>query len=99
MLMLTNYQLPKKEPYGSNKSFKYFVGYDDYVIIPLCIKLPQMIGQIKCFDSNQKKPFKATDNKSLKKYTRIWKKNSSLVSIRFDSESAYADNDIHIKFI
>ena len=34
----------KKEPYGSNKSFKYFIGYNDYVIISLCIKLPQMIG-------------------------------------------------------
>ena len=35
----------KEEPYSSKNSFKYFIRYnDDDVIIPLCIKLPQMIG-------------------------------------------------------
>ena len=39
-----------KEPYGTNKSIKYFFGYnDDDVIRPLCIKLPQMIRYVKCF--------------------------------------------------
>ena len=28
-------------------SFKYFHGYNDDVIRPLCIKLPQMIGYVK----------------------------------------------------
>ena len=33
----------KKEPYGTNKSTKYFIGYnDDDVIRPLYIKLLQM---------------------------------------------------------
>ena len=33
----------KKEPYGTNKSIKYFIAYnDDDIIRPLCIKLPQM---------------------------------------------------------
>ena len=37
--------ISKKEPYGTNKSIKYFIGYnDDDVIKRLCIKLPQMIG-------------------------------------------------------
>ena len=31
-------------------SSKYFIGYnDDDVIRPLCIKLPQVIGYVKCF--------------------------------------------------
>ena len=31
----------KKEPYGTKKSVKYFIGYDDNdVIRPQCIKLP-----------------------------------------------------------
>ena len=31
----------KEESYGSRNSFKYFTGYnDDFVIRPLCIKLP-----------------------------------------------------------
>ena len=34
-------------------STKYFIGYNDgYVIRPLCIMLPQMIGYVKHFDSN-----------------------------------------------
>ena len=40
----------KKEPNGTNKSTKYFLGYNnDDVVRPLCIKLPQMIRYAKCF--------------------------------------------------
>ena len=53
------------------KSFKYLVGYNDDVIRPLCIKLPQMIGYVKCFESNKAMSFKVSDNKLLKKYTQI----------------------------
>ena len=61
-LMLTKYQFQKKEPYGTNKSMKYFIGYNDNdVIRSLCIKLPQMIGYVKCFDSNMTISFKVTD--------------------------------------
>ena len=35
-------------------SFKYFIAYEDHDYIdPLCIKLPQMIGYVKCFDNNK----------------------------------------------
>ena len=44
----------KKESYGTKNSLKYFIEYnDDDVIRPLCIKLPQMIGYVKNFDSNK----------------------------------------------
>ena len=44
----------KKEHYGRKSSFKYYIGYNDHDYIgPLCIDLPQMIGYIKCFDSNK----------------------------------------------
>ena len=44
----------KKESYDTKNSVKYFIGYnDDDVVIPLCIKLPQMIGSVKHFDSNK----------------------------------------------
>ena len=48
--------ISKQEPYGKKSSFKYFLGYsdDDYVMISLCIKLLQMIGYVKHFDSNKK---------------------------------------------
>ena len=42
----------KEEPYGTKNSFKYFIGYNDNVIGPLCIKLPQMIGYVRKFESN-----------------------------------------------
>ena len=57
----------KEESYGTKNLFKYFIGYnDDDVIRPLCIKLPQMIGYVKNFDSNKTMFFKGDDNKLLK---------------------------------
>ena len=58
----------KTESYGTKNSFKYYIGYDyDDVIRSLCIKLPQMIGYVKIFDSNKTLSFKVSDNKILKK--------------------------------
>ena len=52
-----------------------------------------MTGYVKCFDSNKTKSFKAIDNKLLKKYTKIWKKFSNLMDIKFDGENIYGDNN------
>ena len=58
------------------KSFKYFIGYSDNDdILPFCVKLPQMIGYFKHFENNKTMSFKVIDNKLLKRYTKIWKKN------------------------
>ena len=39
-------------------SIKLFIGYNDNdVIIPLCTSLPQMIGYVKKFDSNNTMSF------------------------------------------
>ena len=87
----------KKESYGTKSSLKYVTGYnDDDVIRPLCMKLPQMIGYVKNFDSNRTMSFKVGDNKLLKKYSRIWEKISNLMNIEFDSEPMYGDNDKYI---
>ena len=65
----------EKESYGTKYSLKYFTGYkDDDFIRPLCIKLPQIIGYVKNFDSNKTMSFKVGDNKLLKKYNKVWKK-------------------------
>ena len=65
----------KKGSYGTKNSLKYFIGYnDDGFIRPLCIKLLQMIGYVKHFDSNKTMSFKVGDNKLLKKYNKIWEK-------------------------
>ena len=92
--------IPKKEPYGKKISLKYFIGYnddDDDVNGPLCVKVPQMIGYFKHFDSNKTTFFKASDNKLLKRYTKIWETVSNLMNIKFDSELVYGDNDKYIK--
>ena len=75
-----------------------FIGYnDDDVIIPLCIKLPQMIGYVRNFDGNRTMSFKISDSKLLKKYNQIWKRVEKLLKIKFDSEPVYGDNDKYIK--
>ena len=56
-----------------------------------------MIGYVKCFDSNKTISFKVSDNKLLKKYNKIWERVSNLLSITFDSEPVYGDNDKYIK--
>ena len=88
----------KKESYDTKNSLKYFIGYnDDDVIRPLCIKLPEMVGNVKHFDRNKTMSFEVGDNKLLKKYTKIWEKISNLMNIEFDSEPVYGDNDKYIK--
>ena len=59
----------EKEPYDTKRSI---IGYDDNDFIrPLCIKLPQMTGYVKCFDSNKTMSFKVSDEKLLKTYTKM----------------------------
>ena len=40
-----------------------------------------MIGYVKYFDSNKKMSFKVTDKNLLKKYNKIWERDSNLLSI------------------
>ena len=88
----------QKESYGKKVSLKYFIGCNDNdVIKPMCIKLPQMIGYVKHLDNNKTMSFKASENKLLKKYTKIWERVSNLINIKFDSEPVYGDNDKYIK--
>ena len=67
------------------------------IMRPLCVKLPQIIGYVNCFDSNKTMSFKVSDNKLLKKYNKIWERVSNLLDIKFDSEPLYDDNDKYIK--
>ena len=41
--------------------------------------------------------FKMSNKQLLKKYSQIWKKDSSLLNIKSDSETVYGDNDKYIK--
>ena len=65
---------------------------DDDIIRPLCIKLTQMIGYLKNFDSNKTMSFKVSDNKLFKKYEK-YGEDGNLMNIEFGSEPFYRDND------
>ena len=60
--------ISKTEPQGTKYSLKYFIGCNDNnVIRPLRIKLPQIIGYVKYFNSNKTMSFKVIDKKTVKK--------------------------------
>ena len=90
----------KKEQYGKNNSFIYFIGYNDNDIIrPLCLKLSKMTGYINKFDENKKTmSLMIKDEQLLKNYNKKCKKNERLRSIDFNSKTTYGDdNDKYIK--
>ena len=90
--------IPKQESYGKKGSSKYFIGYDNNDDFrSLYIKLPQMTGYAKYFDSNKTMSFIVIDKKLIKKYIKIWERVSSFMNIEFDSEPVYDDNDKYIK--
>ena len=66
----------KKEQYGKNNSFIYFIGYNDNdVIRPLCLKLSKITGYINKFDENNiTMSLMVKDKQLLKNYNKIWKK-------------------------
>ena len=68
----------KEEPYGTKKSFKYFIRYNDNdVIRALCIRLPKMSGCTRKFDENAKISFRMNDKQLLKNYDKIQEKLKS----------------------
>ena len=72
---------------------KYFIGYNDNDYIrSLCLMLPQMIVNVKYFESNKTMSFKIIENKQLKNYYQIWKKVQNLLNIKFDNEPVCSDN-------
>ena len=76
--------ISKKESYGTNNSFKYFIGYNDNdVVRPLCVRLPQMSGYARKFDENATMSFKVNNKQLLKTYNKIWEKVEKLLKIDF----------------
>ena len=60
------------------------------------MKLSQMIGYAKYFGSNKTLSFKVSDEKLLKKYTKIWERVSNSINTKFNSEPVYGDHDKYI---
>ena len=88
----------KKEPYGTKKALKYFIGYNDNdVIRPLCLRLPQMTGYAKKFNEIVTMSFRANNKQLLKNYNKIWEKVEKLMRIDFESKPVSGDDDKYIK--
>ena len=72
----------------SDDGFKYSIDYlyENDVIRPLFIILPQMSGYIKYFDNGGKNmSLKVEDESLYLKYAEIWNKSEKLLGIRFHS--------------
>ena len=52
---------------------------------------------VKHFDSTKTMSFKVSDNKLLKKYSKMCERVNNSMNIKFDSEPVYGDNDKYIK--
>ena len=87
----------KKEPYGTKNALKYFIGYNDDVIRPLFVRLPQMRGFSKKFDENAIMSFRVNNKQLLKNYNKIWENVEKLMRIDFQSKPVYGDDDKYIK--
>ena len=62
----------KKESYGKNNSFKYFIGYNDNdVIKTLWVKVPQMTGCARKIDEYATISFRVNNKQLLKNYNKI----------------------------
>ena len=61
---------------GFKKKKSYFIGSNyDGIIRPLCIKLPQIIGYVKHFDSSKIIYFRANDNRLIKNILKYGKES------------------------
>ena len=86
----------KKEQYGEFNSFKYFIGYNDNnVIRPLYLELSQVTEYINKFEKRKMTMSLMVKNKQrLENYNRIWEKIEELMSMDFESEINYGEDDV-----
>ena len=75
----------------NNEGFKYFIGYQEGVIVkPLCIILPQMGGYIEYSGNGDKNiSFLIKEDEVWEKYEKIWDMIKDKLGIEFHSEPVY----------
>ena len=84
----------------SNDTYKYFIGYlyDDGVIKPLSVILPQMSGYIRYFENGGKNTsFKIEEESVYLKYADIWNKIKSILNVKFHSQPIFDDKYLKTK--
>ena len=74
----------------NNEGFKYFIGYGNKLVHPLCIILRQMSEYIKCFENGSKNmSFLINDDEVWDKYNKLWDVIKDKLGIKFHSEPVY----------
>ena len=74
----------------NNESFKYFIGYQDGIVRPLCIILPQMSGYMKYIEHDSKNmSFLIKDDEVWDKCDKNWDVIKDKLGIKFHSEPVY----------
>ena len=68
----------------SKKGFKYFIGYKDTKIRPLCIFLPKMSAYRRVFDETKYMSFLIKDDELLEKYNETCEKVENSIKKGFD---------------
>ena len=78
--------------------YKYFCGYLNNVIQPLCVILPQMSRYIEYFDNGGKNMSFVTDDKKVyEKYNEIWSVVKRLLQLKFAASPVRDDKYILAK--
>ena len=82
----------------NNEGFKYFIGYGNELVRPLCIILLQMSGYIKYFENGSKNmSFLIKDDEVWDKYNEIWDAIKNKLGIKFHSKPVYEQKYLKLK--
>ena len=82
----------------NDTTYKYFCGYLNNVIQPLCVILPQISGYIKYFDGGGKNMSFVMDDKEVyEKYKEIWNIVKKLLKLKFTVNPVRDDKYISVK--
>ena len=79
------------------KGFKYFIGYKNAGIRPLCIFFPKMSANRRYFNETKYMPFLIKDDELLKKYNEIWEKVKNSINKEFISKPVYSEKYLKAK--
>ena len=82
----------------NNEGFKYFIGYQDGIVRPLCIILPQMSGYIKYFENGSiNMSFLIKEDEVWNRYDQVWDAIKDKLGIEFHSEPVYENKYLKAK--
>ena len=83
---------------NNNEGFKYFIGYWNELVVPLCIILPQMSGYIKYFENGSiNMSFLIKEDEVWNRYDQVWDAIKDKLGIEFHSEPVYENKYLKAK--